>query len=100
MPRHSYFVSQPKAVTSKCRTMVLGHSFVARLGQFASTNRSYKVDPNFGFSESELDVHVVGVGGRTVAKVRMFDLGGGSHRECGLCWVSSTQMYDNVMSCQ
>ena len=75
MLRRSFFVSQPKAVTSKCRTMVLGHSFVARLGQFASTNRSYTVDPNFGFSESELDVHVVGVGGRTVAKVRMFDLG-------------------------
>ena len=53
---------------------ILGHSFVKRLPQDISRGFDDRADLNFSL-EGSLSVHFYGVGGRTVDKLRAFDLG-------------------------
>ena len=73
--RCSFYRSKPKTVPARCRTMVLGHSFVARLGTYINRKVHDKIDTNLGFDDTMLDVHLYGVGGRTVTKIRELDMG-------------------------
>ena len=56
------------------KVLILGHSFVKRLYQDISRGFDDRADLNFGL-EGSLSVHFYGVGGRTVDKLRAFDLG-------------------------
>ena len=73
--RCSFYRSKPKTVPARCRTMVLGHSFVARLGTYINRKVHDKIDTNLGFDDTNLDVHLYGVGGRMVTKIRELDMG-------------------------
>ena len=55
------------------RVLILGHSFVKRLQRDMLSNFDARVDANFKLQGSAL-VHLHGIGGRTVAKLRSFDL--------------------------
>lgn len=56
------------------KVLILGHSFVKRLSQDISRGFDDRADLNFGL-EGSLSVQFYGVGGRTVDKLRAFDLG-------------------------
>ena len=56
------------------KVLILGHSFVKRLSRDLSRGFDDRTDLNFGLQGS-LSVHFYGVGGRTVDKIRAFDLG-------------------------
>lgn len=53
--------------------LILGHSFVKRLQRDMLSNFDARVDANFKLQGSAL-VHLHGIGGGTVAKLRSFDL--------------------------
>ena len=53
--------------------LILGHSFVKRLQRDMLSNFDARVDANFKLQGSAL-VHLHGIGGRRVAKLRSFDL--------------------------
>ena len=53
--------------------LILGYSFVKRLQRDILSNFDARVDANFKLQGSAL-VHLHGIGGRTVAKIRSFDL--------------------------
>ena len=53
--------------------LILGHSFVKRLQRDMISNFDARVDANFKLHGSAI-VHLHGIGGRTVTKLRSFDL--------------------------
>ena len=53
--------------------LILGRSFVKRLQRDMRANFDARVDANFKLQGSTF-VHLHGIGGRTVAKLRSFDL--------------------------
>ena len=66
------FSSQNMAPTSPA-VLILGHSFVRRLCYDLETGFDQRADVNFNLKGTAM-VFVHGVGGRTVPKLRMFDL--------------------------
>ena len=56
----------------KTKILVLGHSFVRRFQFFLNQGRDDRTVP--GLNLSSVDVHFLGIGGRTVAKILAFDL--------------------------
>ena len=56
------------------KVLILGHSFVKRLSRDISRGFDDRAVLDFGL-EGSLSVHLYGVGGRTIDKVRAFDLG-------------------------
>ena len=56
------------------KVLILGHSFVKRLSRDISRGFDDRAVLDFGL-EGSLSVHLYGVGGQTIDKVRAFDLG-------------------------
>ena len=54
--------------------LIIGHSFVKRLSRDFHVQTDPRIDPSFGLQGSAF-VKLFGVGGRTVEKMRLFDLG-------------------------
>ena len=54
------------------RVLILGHSFVKRFNYFLNQGRDKRTVPNLNLPS--VDICVYGIGGRTVAKIRAFDL--------------------------
>lgn len=55
------------------KVLILGHSFVKRLSRDISRGIDPRMDLNFGL-EGDVSIRLSGVGGRTVEKLRRFDL--------------------------
>ena len=75
MPGHFYsrFIRIEMA-SSPPLVLILGHSFVRRLKEDLQSNFDVRADKNFGLAGDAI-IHMHGVGGRTVKKLRDHDLG-------------------------
>jgi len=57
---------------SKSKVLILGHSFVRRFQFFLYGGLDSRTFP--GLDLSSVEIHFLGIGGRTVAKILAFDL--------------------------
>lgn len=56
----------------KPKAQLLGHSFVRRFQLFLDQGVDHRTVP--GMNLSSVDIHFVGIGGRTVSKIFAYDL--------------------------
>lgn len=59
---------------NKPRTLIMGHSFVRRFKHFVTTPTDKRVALDLSLRE-KCQVHIHGIGGRTISKLIKFDLG-------------------------
>ena len=72
--RRSRYPLRAYSGKSASRALVMGHSFVAHLGTFLDEDLSFKITSNFDFNPTDLEVRLLGEGGRTYVSLRQLYL--------------------------